>query len=321
MTATALITGVTGQDGYYLARLLLEAGLEVHGIGGPTDTAESIDTWGVTGHHVNLTEQKAVRELVTQVAPDYVFHLAGLSSVAGSWADPVGTIELNALSTTMLLDACLALQDDTGRAVVVINASSAEVFAGSSDSPQVESTPIRPTSPYGASKALGHMMCQIYRSKGLQSSNAILYNHESPRRPTTFVTRKITSAVAEIARGERKFVTLGNLAVQRDWGWAPDYVDALFRMAKHGKGDDFVIATGVSHSIADFVAAAFSNVGITEWEAHVQSDADLMRPVDRADMVGDASKADSILGWRPTKTFDEMIAAMVQADLRQEQPS
>jgi GDPmannose 4,6-dehydratase len=165
------------------------------------------------------------------------------------------------------------------------------------------------------------MMCHVYRSRGLEASNAILFNHESPRRPLAFVTRKISAAVAGIANGEQESVTLGDLSVQRDWGWAPDYVDAMVRMADHGKGDDFVVATGVSHSIADFVAAAFAEVGITDWQAYVHTDSTLVRPVDSAVMVGDPTRAESVLGWRPTLTFEQIVAAMVHADLRQEQHS
>ena len=153
-------------------------------------------------------------------------------------------------------------QDATGKAVSVVNASSGEIFAGSPQSPQTEATPISPTSPYGASKALGHMMCQIYRSRGVQAANAILYNHESPRRPATFVTRKITNAVAAIVVGRQQRFTLGDMTVRRDWGWAPDYVDAMYRIARNGTGQDFVIATGIARSIAEFVAAAFAAVGI-----------------------------------------------------------
>ncbi|CAM3545441.1 GDP-mannose 4,6-dehydratase [Mycobacterium frederiksbergense] len=318
---TALITGVTGQDGYYLSRLLVESGLTVHGIVGRNETAESVEVEGVNAHAIDLMDADAVLDLVTEVSPDYVFHLAGVSSVAMSWQMPVYASQVNAVSTAAVLDACLQAQERTRRKINVVNASSAEIFAGSSVQRQNEQTPIRPTSPYGASKAFGHMMCHLYRERGLHASNAILFNHESPRRPTTFVTRKITAAVAAIARGEQDCVTLGNVAVQRDWGWAPDYVDAMYRMAQRGEGDDFVLATGVAHSITDFVAAAFAAVDIPDWKEKVRIDNDLVRPLDSEVMVGDPNKAQRVLGWRPTMSFRQIVAAMVESDLAQEQDS
>jgi GDPmannose 4,6-dehydratase len=241
-----------------------------------------------------------------------------MSSVAASWENPVYATEVNALSTAALLDACLRTQDRTGKSIVFVNASSCEIFAGSPDSPQTENTPIRPISPYGASKVLGHSLCQVYRARGLEASNAILYNHESPRRPTRYVTRKITTAVADIAAGRQDRLVLGDLSVRRDWGWAPDFVDAMYRMAVHGKGDDFVVATGVAHSIADFVAAAFAVAGISDWQELVSSDESFIRPAERAAMVGDATKAWESLGWKPTKSFHEIVVAMVESDLQRE---
>jgi GDPmannose 4,6-dehydratase len=322
---TALVTGVSGQDGHYLAQRLIDAGVRVHGVVAGVQNAHDGGDHSVQPevevHVLDLSAPAPVRELVRAVRPDHVFHLAGMSSVAESWRIPVRTTEVNALSTAALLDASLEVQENVGRPVMVVNASSAEVLAGALESPQSERTPIRPTSPYGASKALGHMMCQIYRAKGLQASNAILYNHESPRRPPHFVTRKITMAAAAIAQGRQQRLSLGNTAARRDWGWAPDYVDAMVRMAQYGKGDDFVIATGVSHSIADFVAAAFAAVGIEDWRSRVDTDPDLIRPADIADMVGDATHAREVLGWQPVMTFDEIVTAMVNSDLRQEQNS
>ena len=299
---TALITGVSGQDGYYLSQLLLRNGIEVHGV-----------------PRAVLTEATALTDLVSTVAPDFVFHLAAVSSVPASWQDPVTTSRVNGLCTVGLLDACVEAQDRIDKRIVVMNASSWEIFAGSADSPHTEETPLRPLSPYGASKAFGHTMCQVYRAKGLEVSNAILYNHESPRRPEQFVTRKITKAVAAIAAGRQDRLVLGDMTVARDWGWAPDYVDAMYRMALHGKGDDFIVATGTKHSVEEFVAAAFTAAGIADWQEHVETDPDLWRPNDRAAPVGDASKARAVLGWRPTIGFDEIVKAMVSSDLRQEQ--
>jgi GDPmannose 4,6-dehydratase len=264
---TALITGITGQDGYYLSQLLQRNGFEVRGV--PRAT---------------LTDAATMAELINTVAPDLVFHLAAVSSVAASWQDPVTTSRVNALATAELLEVCVRAQDRIGKRIVVVNASSCEIFAGAADSPQTEAAPLRPSSPHGASKAFGHTMCQVYRAKGLEVSNAILFNHESPRRPEQFVTRKITKAVAAIAAGRQDRLVLGDMTVERDWGWAPDYVDAMFRMALHGNGDDFIVATGVKHSVSEFVAAGFAAAGIADWQAHVETDPKLLRPNDRAAM-------------------------------------
>lgn len=313
---TALITGVTGQDGQYLAPLLNTFGFTVHGTVRPgSPPGRTRPGSPVVEHRVDLENSHAVLRLIKTVDPQYVFHLAGVTSVAASWNDPVATLNFNATSTTALLDACLRVQDEQGSPIVVVNASSAEIFSGADESPQSETTPIEPTSPYGASKAVGHMMCSVYRSRGLAAANAILYNHESPLRPHHFVSRKITTAVARIACGLQDSVTLGDLKTRRDWGWAPDYVDALCRIALRGAGDDFVIATGTSHSIADFAAAAFAEAGIDDWEAFVETDATLRRPADPVEMVGDSTHAQRTLGWQPSVDFTDIVAAMVRHDL------
>lgn len=316
-TPTALITGVAGQDGSYLCELLLERGWSVHGVSKPGTVGESADPL-VERHDVDLTEPGAATALIRDTSPDYVFHLAGISSVWRSWNDPVLTAAVNGISATALLDACFTHQEASGKRVMVVNASSAEIFAGSGVTLQSEDTRIAPTSPYGASKALSHNMVEVYRSRGLEATNAILYNHESPRRPDTFVTRKITKAVAAISRGTSSTLELGNLASERDWGWAPDYVSAMLAMAEYGKGEDFVIATGKAHSVEDFVAAAFGAVGIENWRDHVRTDSEMLRPADSARMVGDASKARNLLGWAPTKDFDQIVKAMVEFDMTEE---
>ena len=301
-SGTALITGISGQDGYYLSQLLQRNGFDVHGV--PRDALNNVS---------------ALTTLMTTVKPDVVFHLAAVSSAAASWQDPATTTRVNSLGTAALLDACIVAQDRTAKRIAMVNASSCEIFAGAGTSPQTEETPLRPISPYGASKAFGHMLCQVYRDKGLDVCNAILYNHESPRRPERFVTRKITKAVAAIAAGRQDRLVLGDLGVQRDWGWAPDYVDAMYRMALHGKGDDYIVATGVAHSVRDFVAAAFCAAGIPDWQAHVETDASFLRPREGAAVIGDATKAGDVLGWHPTTDFDEIVKTMVISDLRQEQ--
>ena len=201
-----------------------------------------------------------------------------------------------------------------GRSPRFVQASSAEMFGSPDISPQDEATPLRPVSPYGAAKALAHATASVYRTQGLFASTAILYNHESPRRPVQFVTRKVTDAVARIARGSAEPLVLGSLDVRRDWGWAPDYVDALVRIARAPEAGDFVVATGEAHSLAEFVQAAFAHVGISDWQAHVRTDPRFVRPADPALLVGDASRLRA-LGWAPTRTFSAVVAAMVDADL------
>lgn len=317
---TALITGVTGQDGYYLSQALVRDGVTVHGLVPPDGHATDAPR-GVTAHLVDLADPAAMLPMLGAVQPDYVFHLAAQSSVGQSWQDPVSTMKVNALITTVLLDSCSRVQESAGKAITVVNASSGEIFAGATDSPQHEDTRISPTSPYGAAKAAAHMMCGVYRHRGLAAANAILYNHESPRRQPIFVTRKITRTVARIALSLEQHLTLGDITIRRDWGWAPDYVDAMIRMALHGEGDDFVIATGTAHSIAEFVEAAFAAAGITDWQPYVRHDPALLRPGDSLEMVGDSSKAWSVLGWKPTVSFDEIAASMVRSDLEQERRS
>lgn len=314
---TALITGVAGQDGGYLAELLLERGWALHGVAKPGGHDGSVDGH-VQQHGVDISEPGVAQVLIREIEPDYVFHLAGISSVWRSWCDPVLTTQVNGLSAAALLDACFIQQEASGKRIVVVNASSAEIFAGSGVSLQNEETQIAPTSPYGVSKALSHNMVQVYRARGLEATNAILFNHESPRRPETFVTRKITKAAVAISRGTLDALELGNLTSVRDWGWAPDYVDAMAAMADYGKGEDFVVATGQAHSVADFVAAAFAAVGIDNWRDYVRTDSEMLRPTDSARMVGDATKARDLLGWAPTKDFDRIVEAMVEFDMTEE---
>lgn len=307
----ALVTGISGQDGSYLAESLAADGVEVLGThtgDGPPGLPESVRT-----RVLDLKDRDALAALVGEFAPDQVFHLAAVSSVATSWEDPVGTCDVNGTASVALLEACWRLQLERGRAVRFVQASTAEIF-GNATPPQNEDTPLRPANPYGAAKALAHLAVGLYRGRGLGASSLVLYNHESPRRPATFVSRKITSAVARIARGEAAQLRLGNLDARRDWGWAPDYVRAM-RLAADGPAGDFVIATGVSHSVRDLVSAAFAHVGIADWERYVVVDPELFRPVEAGEQVGDASRARRVLGWEPSLSFPEMVAAMVEADL------
>jgi GDPmannose 4,6-dehydratase len=312
----ALITGITGQDGTYLAERLITEGSEVHGlVATPPTPAEA--AWlpdAAAVHLVDLRDDDAVASLVRQVAPDEIYNLGGISSVGFSWSQPVLTGAVSGLGAIGVYEAAWRVQEEAGRAVRVVQASSAEVFGQPKSSPQDESTAIQPVSPYGAAKAYAHLAAAVYRGRGLGVCSLILYNHESPRRPEASVTRKITAAAARICR-QGGTVTLGNLEARRDWGWAPDYVEAMVRAARSPAADDYVIATGVSHSVADFAAAAFSAAGVANWRSHVATDPRFERPADAAQQVGDASKARHNLGWAPTVDFKELVRRMVAHDL------
>jgi GDPmannose 4,6-dehydratase len=309
----ALITGVSGQTGSYLAEDLVGRGWEVHGIQRDDGQDPAVPAL-VVAHAADLTDFDAVRGVVAEVEPDVTFNLAALSSVAASWGRPVETALLNGAAVANLLAAV----DDLPEAAAprgFVQASSAEIFGSAAVSPQTEETAIAPVNPYGASKAYGHALVGAYRAAGLRASSVILYNHESPRRPEAFVTRKITAGVARIARGEQTELVLGNLDAKRDWGWAPDYADALALVGLADRGDDYIVATNESHTIGDFVAAAFAAAGIADWKGLVRVDPAFVRPTDAVEMRGDASKITRALGWRPTKTFDAVVAAMVEHDL------
>ena len=313
MTRVALVTGIAGQTGSYLAENLAAHGWKVHGLVRPGD--ESLRDLGLTLdadlHDQDLVDAAGVASLIDQLEPDTIFHLGGLTAVGASWADPREYAVVTGASTATILDSAQRLTERVGREVGVVHASSAEIF-GDAPAPQDESTPIAPTNPYGAAKALGHHLVQVYRHRGVRASNAILFNHESPRRPPTFVTRKITQGVASIVDGRADTLVLGALDARRDWGWAPDYADALRRCAD--VADDLVIATGESHSIRDFVEAAFAHVGIDDGSRYVRHDDALLRPADIAELRGNPQRAGTAIGWQPTVRFEEVVARMVDAD-------
>lgn len=304
----AFITGVTGQDGTYLSRALLEDGYEVHGLVRPESAGRVED--GVVSHTGDIRDGARLRALVAQLQPDELYHLAGQSSVGQSWDDPVGTVEQTGTPVAALLHAVAQSSPYTR----FVNASSSEIF-GDADAPQNEETPVRPVSPYGAAKALGHFLVASFRGRGLHASSCVLYNHESPLRPERFVTRKITMAVARIAAGLDDTVSLGNLEASRDWGWAPDYVEAMRRAARQPSPGDYVIGTGISHTIRDFVATAFSVIGIDDGESHVVTDPAMLRPVDPGTQRADSSRARDALGWEPTVDFAGIVERMVRADI------
>ena len=310
MTARALITGIGGQDGTYLAERLVADGLEVHALVLEADGPPQHCPAEVVLHVGDVGEVEATRRLVREVSPQELYNLAAISSVAQSWQEPDRTAHVNGLAAVALMESARLVGD-----VRFVQASSAEVFGEPADSPQTELTAIRPVNPYGAAKAFAHLAAAVFRQRDLHVSSAILYNHESPRRHERFVTRKITSTVAAIARGDVDELVLGNLEARRDWGWAPDYVDAMVRAARADDPSDYVVATGRAHSVRDFVAAAFTAAGIVDWEPLVRQDAAFFRPADPTELVGDASRAREELGWEPTVAFEEIVARMVTADL------
>lgn len=312
----AFVTGIGGQDGGYLAERLLADGVEVHALvqdGEPLPDLPAL--MDVILHTGDLTHVDDVRALLVDLAPDEVYNLAALSSVARSWSEPDLTARVNGMAATALMESAWQVQEKTGRVVRLVQASSAEIFGEPATSPQDESTPLRPVNPYGAAKAYAHLMVDVYRRRDLHAVSAILYNHESPRRSEHFVTRKITSTVAAVARGRADRLVLGNLDARRDWGWAPDYVDAMVRAARADQPRDYVVATGVGHTVRDFAAAAFRRAGIEDWSGLVTVDPEFVRPTDPTDLTGDAGRARELLGWAPTVDFEELVGRMVDADL------
>jgi GDPmannose 4,6-dehydratase len=313
----ALVTGITGQTGGYLAELLIANDWAVHGVVRDADDAEAsfVDRSPQARlHSGDLADSDLMKQIVAEVRPDAIFNLGGISSVAYSWDHPQETGAITGLGVASLLDGAMALRGATGRRVSFVQASSAEIFGTSSEQPQTELTPIRPVNPYGAAKAYAHLLVGVYRGLGLEASSCILYNHESPRRPLEFVTRKITREVALISLGRSNRLELGNLDAVRDWGWAPDYARALY-LAAVGDPGDYIIASGVGHTVRDFVAAAFAAAGIDEWSDLVYQNPQFMRPVDATALVGDPSRARDILGWVPEVSFDEMVRVMVESDI------
>ena len=311
----ALITGITGQDGAYLARFLLDRGYEVHGIvrRSSTETFERISLIRdqVYLHQADLLDQLSLVRVVEKSQPHEVYNLAAQSFVPTSFDQPLLTGEFTALGVTRVLEA-IRLVDPSIR---FYQASSSEMFGKVQEEPQTERTPLWPRSPYGVAKVYGHWITVNYReSYDLFACSGILFHHESPLRGKEFVTRKISDGVARIKLGLQKKLKLGNLDAQRDWGFAGDYVRAMWLMLQQDAPDDFVIATGMKHSVRDFCEVAFGHVGLT-WQDHVETDASLLRPADVNTLCGDPSKAQQQLGWEPEVSFAELVRMMVDADL------
>jgi GDPmannose 4,6-dehydratase len=317
----ALITGITGQDGSYLAELLLAKGYEVHGIirRASTFNTERIDHLyqdpHLSGvrlflHYGDLSDSVNLVKLLYELKPDEIYHLGAQSHVRVSFDIPEYTADITAVGAIRILEAIR----ETGLRPRFYQASSSEMF-GSSPPPQSESTPFHPRSPYAVSKVFAYWATVNYReSYGLFACNGILFNHESPRRGETFVTRKITRAVAHIKAGLQKKLYLGNLDAKRDWGYAPEYVEAMWRMLQQERPDDYVIATGETHSVREFCEEAFALVGL-DWRDYVEFDPRYLRPAEVDALCGDASKAKRILGWEPKVRFKELVRIMVEADM------
>ena len=321
MEKKALITGITGQDGSYLAELLLKKGYRVHGI---IRRSSSFNTQRIDHlykdphlpdtqlflHYGDLTDGTGLREVLTRVQPDEVYNLGAQSHVRVSFDQPVYTVQTDAVGTIRLLEAIR----DTGLKTKFYQASSSEMYGKASEIPQKETTPFYPRSPYGCAKVFGFWQTVNYREAyGLFACNGILFNHESPRRGETFVTRKITRAATRIKEGLQDKLYLGNLDAKRDWGFAGDYVEAMWLMLQQKNPDDFVIATGQTHSVKDFLKLAFDRAGL-DWKKYVEVDPRYLRPTEVDLLQGDASKARQVLGWKPKVGFEELAAMMIDAD-------
>jgi len=316
MLKRALITGITGQDGSYLSELLLDQGYEVYGV---TRRLSSANYWRI--EHLldritlipgDLLDQLSIIRALERVRPTELYNLAAMSFVPASWDQPMLTGEFNSQGVTRVLEAVRVVDPS----IRIYQASSSEMYGKVREIPQKETTPFYPRSPYGVSKVFAHYITVNYReSYGLFAVSGILFNHESPRRGLEFVTRKVTDGVARIKLGLAKELRLGNLDAQRDWGFAGDYVQAMWLMLQQDAADDYVIATGKSHSVQDLVEVAFARVAL-DWRKHVVQDPAFLRPAEVDHLVGDASKAETSLGWTPKVSFEQLIEMMVDADLK-----
>ncbi|MEX1112874.1 MAG: GDP-mannose 4,6-dehydratase [Patescibacteria group bacterium] len=310
----ALITGITGQDGSYLAELLLDKGYEVHGMvrRSSTEKLERVEHLRdkITLHQGDLLDQRSLGDTLREAKPDEIYNLAAMSFVHTSWTQPVLTAEFTGVGVTRLLEAVREVCPE----VRFYQASSSEMFGKVREIPQTELTPFYPRSPYGVAKAYGHFITVNYReSYDLHASSGILFNHESPRRGLEFVTRKISWHAAAIKEGVRDSLELGNLDAERDWGYAKDYVEAMWLMLQQDRSEDFVIATGETHSVKECVQVAFDQAGL-DWEKYVKLNKKFLRPAEVDQLVGDYSKAEKELGWKPKTSFEELIRLMVDAD-------
>lgn len=320
---TAVVTGITGQDGSYLAELLLEKGYEVHGlvrrsskyvIG--SDMGDLLDEAQANGklhlHYADLSDYTSIARVIASVAPNEVYNLGAMSDVRVSFDIPEYTADISGLGALRVLEAVRA---QGKKDIRVYQASSSELYGKVTQVPQNEETPMIPQSPYACAKLFAHASCRNYRDAyGMFVSSGILFNHESPRRGPNFVTRKITTGIANILLGKQHKIYLGNLEAKRDWGYAPEYVEAMWRMLQHEHADDFVIATGETHTVREFLEEAFSHAGLS-WEDHVEIKPELFRPSEVDVLLGDPSKAKRLLGWEPKTTFKELVRILLDSDI------
>jgi GDPmannose 4,6-dehydratase len=319
----ALITGITGQDGLYLSELLLSKGYEVFGlIRGQNNPKLDLVRQTVPDVHIitgDLTDMSSLIRALNVSRPDEVYNLGAISFVAYSWENAHVTTDVTGKGVLNMLEAVRLYAGEDAPKVRFYQASSSEMFGKAQEVPQRESTLLWPRSPYGVAKVFGHYMTINYReSYGMHASSGILFNHESPRRGPEFVTRKVSQAVARISLGLQDSIVMGNLDAQRDWGFAGDYVEAMWRMLQQDVADDYVIATGQSHSIRDLLDVAFARVGIEDWTPLVEQDKRFMRPADVEQLVGDPAKAHRVLGWEPKVGFEELVQMMVDNDLQEQ---
>lgn len=323
MTKTALITGITGQDGSYLTDLLLEKGYVVHGVlrrGSMTErprldhiALDAPERSRLHLHYTDLNDPTTLRRIVSKTRPDELYHLAGQSHVGASFEIPESTAELTAMGTLRLLE----IVRDCGHPIRMLNIGSSEIFGRPDHAPQTLTTPMVPVSPYGASKAFAVNAVRIWREAfGIFAVNAICYNHESPRRGLSFVTRKIARGVARIAAGDTRPIALGSLDVARDWGWAPEYVEAMWRMLQADTPTDLILATGQATTLQAFLVRAFESVGL-DWQDHVISDPRFVRPAEPVQLFGDASEAASQIDWRAKVAGTDVAELMVRAEITQ----
>ena len=324
----ALITGITGQDGSYLAELLLKKGYFVHGIIRRASTFNTArvnhlyqdlhtKTTKLFLHHGDLADAGTLRKIIYQTRPDEIYNLGAQSHVKVSFEIPEYTMDITGNGALRVLEAIRDFQNDTGKKVRFYQASSSEMF-GSSPPPQSERTPFSPQSPYGAAKLFAYNMTNLYRDAyGIFAVNGILFNHESPRRGETFVTRKITRGIARIKAGLDKKLYLGNLNAKRDWGYAPEYMEAANLMMQQSKPDNYVIGTGETHSVKEFVELAFKEAGLGDWKKYVKIDKRYYRPAEVHHLIANTTKAKKVLGWKPRTKFRDLVKIMVWTDINQ----
>ena len=316
----AFITGITGQDGSYLAEFLLENGYEVHGIDRRIAFEDQVARFSridhlldkIHLHYGDVTDYPTLWKLVSEIMPDEIYHLAAQSQVAVSFEDEFGTLKTNMFSTSYLLSIIKSIKPDCK----FYFAATSEIFGGAKTTPQNEETPFSPISPYGISKVASFFATKMYRDAySTFACSGILFNHESPRRGFEFVTRKITTTAAKIKLGLEKELRLGNLDTKRDWGFAGDYVKAMWLMLQADRADDYVVGTGESHTIKEFIELAFGALDL-DWQKYVVVEKKFYRPTDPVDLRADSSKARSVLGWRPEVKFNDLVKMMIESDLR-----